>query len=72
MARAQAVFYILFFRLIQEDAWEKAGEGRLAWGLDCFPPGNALFLVKIDLWYKRKVLLAFCWHGYAEKADAQA
>jgi hypothetical protein len=31
MARAQAVFYILFFRLIQEDAWEKAGEGRLTW-----------------------------------------
>jgi hypothetical protein len=25
--RIQAVFYILFYRVIQEDAWEKAGEG---------------------------------------------
>jgi hypothetical protein len=34
----QAVFYILFYRVIQEDAWEKAGEGGPGLGRGAFLP----------------------------------
>jgi hypothetical protein len=35
--RIQTVFYISFYRVIQEDAWEKAGGGGLEMGLNNFP-----------------------------------
>jgi hypothetical protein len=41
------VFYISFYRVIQEDAWEKAGEGGLESGPVLFLQGIALFLIEI-------------------------
>jgi hypothetical protein len=40
--RIQAVFYILFYRVIQEDAWEKAREEGLGLGRSAFFPGKGL------------------------------
>jgi len=41
--RIQTVFYISFYRVIQEDAWEKARERRRGGGPDLFARGLLCF-----------------------------
>jgi len=42
--RVQAVFYISFYWVIQEDAWEKAREEGLGLGLALFSPSRDCFI----------------------------